>query len=76
MTHSSTCPICHRPVTMVDGRAGRYFPFCGLRCRQVDLLRWSRGEYRIVEPLTPERLAEEMLEQDPDSVDRLTEFDE
>jgi uncharacterized protein len=36
-----------------------WFPFCSERCRQVDLLRWSQGKYAIVEPLTPEKLAEQ-----------------
>jgi endogenous inhibitor of DNA gyrase (YacG/DUF329 family) len=35
------------------------FPFCSERCRQVDLLRWSKGEYRIVEPLNPQSLEQE-----------------
>jgi endogenous inhibitor of DNA gyrase (YacG/DUF329 family) len=42
-----------------------FYPFCSERCRQVDLLRWSKGQYAIVEPLTPERLASE-LPGDPD----------
>jgi uncharacterized protein len=36
-----------------------WFPFCSERCRQVDLLRWSKGRYAIVEPLAPDQLAEE-----------------
>ena len=35
------------------------FPFCSERCRQVDLLRWSKGEYQIVEPLAPPAFEEE-----------------
>jgi uncharacterized protein len=31
-------------------------PFCSERCRQVDLLRWSRGKYAIAEPLDPRHL--------------------
>ena len=42
--------------------AGSYFPFCSERCRQVDLLRWSKGQYAIVEPLTPERLLDASVE--------------
>lgn len=67
MSLASTCPICRQPVVDGPPPAGRCFPFCSLRCRQIDLLRWSRGEYRIVEPLSPERLAEELLDRDPES---------
>jgi len=38
----------------------KHFPFCSLRCQQIDLLRWSKGQYRIVEPISPENLAEEL----------------
>jgi endogenous inhibitor of DNA gyrase (YacG/DUF329 family) len=35
-----------------------FFPFCSERCRNVDLFRWGRGKYAIVEPLSPDQLAE------------------
>jgi endogenous inhibitor of DNA gyrase (YacG/DUF329 family) len=48
-----------------DGAAkAATFPFCSERCRQIDLLRWSKGEYKIVEPLDPRRLEEETLNPD------------
>ena len=75
MSPASTCPICDRPVSQAEGPAGRDFPFCSQRCRQVDLLRWSRGEYRIVENLTPDRLAEELLDGDLSALDDLPEPD-
>jgi endogenous inhibitor of DNA gyrase (YacG/DUF329 family) len=34
------------------------FPFCSERCRQIDLLRWSKGQYAIVEPLMRDQLLE------------------
>jgi len=40
--------------------APSWFPFCSERCRNIDLLRWSKGKYAIVEPLTPDRHAEEL----------------
>src|SRR5438093_938969 len=43
-----------RPVPPPVERADNWFPFCCERCRQVDLLRWNKGAYAIVEPLTPE----------------------
>jgi endogenous inhibitor of DNA gyrase (YacG/DUF329 family) len=51
------CPICHKPVPA--GPTPGWFPFCSERCRQVDLLRWSKGQYAIVEPLQPEHSDEE-----------------
>lgn len=52
-----TCPICSKPIEIAAKVAT--FPFCSERCRQIDLLRWSKGEYRIVEPLSPRELEEE-----------------
>jgi hypothetical protein len=48
------CPICHKPVLAPAEKMPTWFPFCSERCRQVDLLRWSKGKYAIVEPLRPE----------------------
>ena len=59
MIRPVTCPICRKPVAAPAEGTPHWFPFCSERCRQVDLLRWSQGKYAIVEPLTPERLAEE-----------------
>jgi endogenous inhibitor of DNA gyrase (YacG/DUF329 family) len=53
------CPICHKPVPVPAGQDAGWFPFCSERCRQVDLLRWSKGRYAIVEPLRPEHLEDE-----------------
>ena len=58
MKPSNPCPICERPVPG-EGSAAAFAPFCSERCRNVDLYRWSRGKYAIVEPLDPERLMEE-----------------
>jgi endogenous inhibitor of DNA gyrase (YacG/DUF329 family) len=49
-----TCPICSKPVVTEVAEKSATFPFCSERCRQVDLLRWSKGAYRIVEPLAPQ----------------------
>jgi uncharacterized protein len=49
-----TCPICSKPILTQTAEKSKTFPFCSERCRQVDLLRWSKGEYRIVEPLAPQ----------------------
>jgi len=59
MTRSSQCPICRKSVEppATAGQANP-FPFCSDRCRQVDLLRWSKGQYAIVEPLKPDQIDE------------------
>jgi endogenous inhibitor of DNA gyrase (YacG/DUF329 family) len=37
------CPICE---TTVPGE-GDHFPFCSMRCKQIDLGNWFDGAYRI-----------------------------
>jgi len=56
MVSPITCPICHKTLPATDVRENTFFPFCGERCRNVDLLRWSKGQYAIVEPLTSDRV--------------------
>jgi len=63
MTQAPECPICRKPVPLPATGVPSPFPFCSERCRQVDLLRWSKGQYAIVEPLTPEH---QLDEADPD----------
>ena len=39
-----SCPICQREMT--GERDGwPYFPFCGKRCKLIDLGRWLDGRY-------------------------------
>jgi len=54
-----TCPICSKPIAAEIASKSATFPFCSERCRQVDLLRWSKCEYCIVEPLNPQELEQE-----------------
>lgn len=42
------CPICGRPVA--PRGENRSFPFCGDRCRLLDLSKWLGGNYRIAGP--------------------------
>jgi uncharacterized protein len=56
-----TCPICSKPVAKDNVEQLKTFPFCSERCRQVDLLRWSKGEYKIIEPVDPHELEQESL---------------
>lgn len=51
MVRQLTCPICDKTLDAVITESST-FPFCSERCRNVDLLRWCKGEYAIVEPLT------------------------
>lgn len=57
VVRQTTCPICRKVLTAEAVTESRWFPFCSERCSNVDLLRWSRGKYAIVEPLDPEMLA-------------------
>lgn len=63
MIRPSECPVCKKSVAAPAEGSARHFPFCSERCRQVDLLRWSKGQYAIVEPLTPEHLIEAAAEE-------------
>ena len=40
------CPICRRMIED-DPVAWPQFPFCGKRCRTIDLGRWLGEQYRI-----------------------------
>jgi endogenous inhibitor of DNA gyrase (YacG/DUF329 family) len=65
MVRLPTCPICNSELA-ADAVASPVFPFCSVRCKQVDLWRWCAGRYEIVDPLTPEQLAENLPGLDPD----------
>jgi hypothetical protein len=43
------CPICKKPVT----RDAQAFPFCGERCRVIDLGNWLDGKYALTEDGEP-----------------------
>lgn len=58
MNQIHSCPICKKDVAPPAAGAPNPFPFCSERCRQVDLLRWSKGHYAIVEPLRPDQIDE------------------
>ena len=49
------CPSCNKPVVEQSSE----FPFCGERCRLVDLNRWIQGDYRISRPIEQSDLEEE-----------------
>ena len=55
-----TCPICDKELATNAAAQSPLFPFCSERCKLIDLHRWTQGKYAVVEPLTPERMLEEM----------------
>jgi uncharacterized protein len=42
-----SCPICDKPMDGQGPKEWPDWPFCGKRCRLVDLGRWLSGTYRI-----------------------------
>jgi endogenous inhibitor of DNA gyrase (YacG/DUF329 family) len=47
------CPICRRLIED-DPDVWPQFPFCGKRCRTIDLGRWLGEEYRVAAELDAE----------------------
>jgi endogenous inhibitor of DNA gyrase (YacG/DUF329 family) len=44
---TSHCPICGRLMQAASVAGLPYAPFCSARCRQIDLGRWLREDYRL-----------------------------
>ena len=51
------CPICRKST---DSESSSDFPFCGERCRLIDLGNWSSEKYKISEPVIDESLPDEL----------------
>ncbi|MDO5651129.1 MAG: DNA gyrase inhibitor YacG [Moraxella sp.] len=49
-TASHACPRCHTPTTWTDNP---YRPFCGERCKLIDLGAWASEDYKIASEDTP-----------------------
>ena len=49
------CPICKKEVRLGEPD----FPFCGERCRLIDLGNWASEKYRISTPATRQQNEEE-----------------
>jgi uncharacterized protein len=64
MVRAPTCPICDKELAPSSITESPVFPFCSVRCKQIDLLRWCRGEYAVVDQMMPEQLADQTAEQD------------
>jgi endogenous inhibitor of DNA gyrase (YacG/DUF329 family) len=43
------CPICKKPVpeSAIISERPPFFPFCGERCKLIDLGRWLGEKYRV-----------------------------
>ena len=48
----ATCPICRRTAKPRAGNPS--FPFCGTRCKTIDLGHWANEDYRISSPIASE----------------------
>ena len=64
MIRRQDCPVCRKGLPEDPDESRRVFPFCSVRCKQIDLYRWSEGRYAIVEDVDP--VEAEFLMQDPD----------
>ncbi|MEX1232871.1 MAG: DNA gyrase inhibitor YacG [Planctomycetaceae bacterium] len=53
MIRPQSCPICKKALPANSATELATFPFCSVRCREVDLYRWSVGKYAIVESADP-----------------------
>ncbi len=53
--NTTPCPICKAPV--LD--SAEHFPFCGKRCRTIDLGKWVSGDYAISRPIEASDVDEE-----------------
>lgn len=64
-----TCPICGKPAAPRAQNAST--PFCSARCKQIDLGKWLREEYRIQTNESEEDTSNERLaagnRKEPDS---------
>ena len=52
------CPICK---TATDSELNREFPFCGERCRLLDLGAWASEKYVVSEPVFDEAELDESV---------------
>ena len=73
MIQPQTCPICDVQLGTNAAAQSPLFPFCSERCKLIDLHRWTEGQYAVVEPLTPERMIEELAGSDPEAVEESLE---
>jgi uncharacterized protein len=56
---SFRCPTCRTIVTKGD----EHFPFCGDRCRLIDLGKWASGAYKVSSPILDPEVLEDLDQQ-------------
>jgi len=61
----ANCPICRKPT---DSESHADFPFCGERCKLLDLGNWASEKYVVSSPAFDESIFED-LERDAKSTD-------
>ena len=54
-SNAMKCPICKKEVTPEND----FFPFCGERCKIIDLGNWASEKYVISTPVQPEDFSED-----------------
>jgi len=54
----STCAICGKALEEGAAASSPLYPFCSVRCKQIDLLRWCDGRYAVVNDMDPDALME------------------
>jgi uncharacterized protein len=57
------CPICRAAV---DSGTNAEFPFCSVRCKDIDLGNWATERYVISEPAFDEEALEKLMLLEPD----------
>jgi len=55
------CPICKKVVAPGD----EFFPFCGERCKIIDLGNWASEKYVISTPVQPEESKNDAEDHEP-----------
>jgi len=60
----ASCPICRKPTA---SEMNADFPFCGERCRLLDLGNWASEKYVITEPAFDESMFEDLERDAPPS---------
>jgi endogenous inhibitor of DNA gyrase (YacG/DUF329 family) len=51
------CPVCHKTVKsspQEQSEEAKFFPFCSLRCKLIDLGAWLDAKYKIVSSQQPQ----------------------
>ncbi|MCA8993983.1 MAG: DNA gyrase inhibitor YacG [Planctomycetaceae bacterium] len=67
MIRPMTCPTCEKELPVEINGESNLFPFCSKRCKEIDLLRWMKGEYALVEPMTIDDLLQAEQQQEWES---------